>query len=149
MVKNIKLKEIRMINLVKKIRKIEKCNVILNYANCIQGIKKGEALKYSIRLDNDYKLYSKLETIIYKIAIKKATTTEEIEECAVSVEENYTGELDPDDWAEQIRIKAYGIEWYLKRQFNTPSYQEFVSFTNEMEIENPFEELSHVFLEKD
>ena len=131
-------------NLIKKMSKTEKSYVVLNYIKCLQGIKEGEALKDSIGLNNDIESYEKLERIAYKIAIKKATTVEEIEMCAVSVEENYTGKLDPDEWAEQIRIKAYGIEWYLKRQFNSPAYQGFVDFANAEGIENPFAELQQV-----
>jgi len=133
-----------MMNLIKKMSKTEKSYVVLNYIKCLQGIKEGEALKDSIGLNNDIESYEKLERIAYKIAIKKATTVEEIEMCAVSVEENYTGKLDPDEWAEQIRIKAYGIEWYLKRQFNSPAYQGFVDFANAEGIENPFAELQQV-----
>lgn len=130
-----------MINLIKKMRKMKTSQVVLNHIEFIQAIAKAESYKDMIGLDNDYKSYEQLETILYKIAVKKATTVEEIEKCAVSVEENYCGQLDPDEYAEQIRIKAYGIEWYLKRQFNSPSYQGFVDFTNEMGIKNPFVEI--------
>ncbi len=117
-----------MINQVKEMRKMDKSQYVLNRIGFIQEILKGESYKDAIGLDNDYGSYEKLLTIAYKIAVKKANTVEEIEMCAVSVEENYTGKLDPDEWAEQIRIKAYGIEWYLKRQFNSPAYQGFVNF---------------------
>ena len=118
-----------MINQVKEMRKMETCQEVLNRLGFIQAILKGELYKSIIGIDNEYKSYEKLETIAYKIAVKKANTIEEIEKCAVLVEENYTGQLDPDEWAEQIRIKAYGIEWYLKRQFNSPVFKEFESFT--------------------
>ena len=130
-----------MINQVKIMREMVTSQGVLNYLGFIQKIKEAESLKGFIGINNEYKSYDKLETIAYKIAVKKANTVEEIEKCAVSVEENYTGQLDPDELAEQIRIKAYGLGWYLKRQFNTPAYQGFVDFTNEMGIDNPFEGL--------
>ena len=130
-----------MINQVKKMRYMETTQQVLSYSGFIQEILKGESYKEVIGLDNDYNSYEKLLIIAYKIAIKKASTVEEVEMCAVSVEENYNGQLDPDEWAEQIRIKAYGLKWYLKRQFNSPSYQGFIDFTNEMGIDNPFEGL--------
>lgn len=130
-----------MINLVKEMRNMKTSQPVLNYLGFIQKIKEAEALKDFIGINNEYESYEKLETIAYKIAVKKANTIEEVEICAVSVEENYNGPLDPDEFAEQIRIKAYGLEWYLKRQFNSPAYQGFVDFANEMRIDNPFEGL--------
>ena len=117
-----------MINQVKEMRKMETSQAVLNRLGFVQKIKEGESLKNFIGLDNDYKSYEKLETIAYKIAVKKANTVEEIEKCAVSVEENYCGNHDPDEWAEQIRIKAYGIEWYLDKNLISPALKEFVGF---------------------
>ena len=120
-----------MINQVKKMREMETSQVVLNYLGFIQKIKEAEVLKDFIGINNEYEFYEKLETIAFKIAVKKANTVEEIEKCAVSVEKNYNGPLDPDEFAEQIRIKAYGLEWYLKRQFNSPAYQGFVNFLSD------------------
>jgi len=117
-----------MINQVKEMRKMKTSQGVLNYLEFIQAILKGESYKGAIGLENDYKSFAKLETIAYKIAVKKANTVEEIEKCAVLVEENYNGPLDPDEWAEQIRLKAYGVEWYLKRQFNSPAFEELCNF---------------------
>ncbi|PHQ58243.1 MAG: hypothetical protein COA30_00815 [Sulfurimonas sp.] len=130
-----------IIDQVKEMRNMEKSQYVLNRIEFIQEILKGESWKDFLGLDNDYESYEKLLTIAFKIAVKKAKTVDEIEKCAVTVEECSYGKYDPDEFAEQIRIKAYGIEWYLKRQFSAPSYQGFVDFTNEMGIKNPFEEL--------
>ena len=129
------------INLVKAMRNMDEAQHVLNYVEVIQEILNGESWKESLGLDNDYEAYEKLLTIAFKIAVAKAKTVEEIEKCAVSVEECSYGKYDPDEWAEQIRIRAYGIEWYLKRHFNSPAYQGFVDFTNEEGIENPLEKL--------
>ena len=129
----------KIIDHVKVMRNMDKSQYVLNSIGFILEILKGESYKDALGLDNDYNSFEKLLIIAYKIAVKKAITIKEIEMCAVSVEENYNGPLDPDELAEQIRIKAYGLEWYLKRQFNSPAYQEFMDCTNDMEINNPFE----------
>lgn len=98
-----------MINQVKEMRKMDKSQYVLNRIEFIQAILKGESYKSFIGLDNEYKSYEKLETIAYKIAVKKATTVEEIEKCAVSVEENYSGQLDPDEWTEELE-QAIALE---------------------------------------
>ncbi|WP_373035559.1 hypothetical protein [Sulfurimonas sp.] len=130
-----------LVEQIKVMRKMEKSQYVLNRIGFIQEILKGESYKEVIGLDNDYESYEKLLTIAFKVAVSKAKTVEEIEMCAVAVEECSYGKYDPDEWAEQIRIKAYGLEWYLKRQFNSPAYQGFIDFTNEMGIKNPLEEL--------
>lgn len=130
-----------MINQVIIMRKMKTSQAVLNRIEFIQRILKGEMYKDDIGLENNYISFKKLETIAYKIAVKKANTIKEVEKCALSVEENYNGPLDPQELAEQIRIKAYGLESYLKRQFNSPAYQGFADFTNEMGIDNPFEGL--------
>ncbi|MBU0721443.1 hypothetical protein KJ877_08875 [bacterium] len=135
------------INLVKAMRNMDEAQHVLNYVEVIQEILNGESWKESLGLDNDYEAYEKLLTIAFKIAIKKAKTVEEIEKCAVSVEECSYGKYDPDEWAEQIRIRAYGIEWYLKRNFNSPAYQGFVNFANEMGIKNPLEEIEKAIVQ--
>lgn len=117
-----------MINQIKEMRKMETSQAVLNRLGFIQKIKEAESLKDMIGLDNTYNSYEKLERIGYKLAVKKANTPEEIEKCAVSVEGNYCGIHDPDEWAEQIRIKAYGIEWYLSKELNSPAFKEFESF---------------------
>ena len=130
-----------LIEQVKIMRKMETSQQVLCRIEFIQAIKNGESYKGFIGLDNTFKSYEKLETIAYKIAVKKAETIEEIENCAASIEKNYTGQLDSDDWAEEVRIKAYGIEWYLKRLFNTPAYQGFINFLEVEGIKNPLKEL--------
>lgn len=136
-----------LIDQVKVMRKMEKSEHVLNRTGFLKEILQGESWKDFLGLDNDYESYEKLLTIAFKIAIKKAKTVEEIEKCAVSVEECSYGKYDPDEWAEQIRIRAYGIEWYLKRNFNSPAYQGFVNFANEMGIKNPLEELEKAIVQ--
>lgn len=138
-----------LIEQVKVMRKMENSKYVLNRIGFIQNIKKSESFKEFIGLDNDYDSFERLEVIAYKIAIKKANTVEEIEECAKSIEENYIGMLCPLEWAEEVRIKAYGIEWYLKKQFRKPSYKTFVDFTDEMGIKNPYEELERELMKVD
>ena len=124
-----------MMNLIKSMRNKKTSHDVLKLTKVIADIKKSESLKSALSLDNDYDAYDKLERIGYKIAIKQATTPEEFEECAVAVavEENYYGDLDPQNWAEQIRIRAYGIEWYMKKQLNTPAYVEFKAFLDDVQ----------------
>ena len=133
-----------MINQVKEIRKMETSQEVLKRIDLIKEIQKGEMIKSILDLENQYKSFEKLETIAYKIAVKKAHTVEEIEQCAKSIEETYTGLYDPDEWAEQVRIKAYGIKWYLERQIGFPQYMEFDEFTKEEGILNPIKEISEV-----
>lgn len=120
-----------MINQIKEMRAMETSQEVLDRISFIPAILYGESLKSLLGLENNYDSYEKLLTIAFKIAIKKAHTLEEIEKCAVTVEECRYGLFDPDEWAEEIRIKAYGIEWYLKRQFNSPAFEEFAKFTRE------------------
>ena len=127
-----------MINQIKFMRRAETSKQVLDRTEFFQDIKKSEGYKSFLGLNNEFKAYERLEIIGCKIAIKKVKTVEDIELCARWVEESNIGLVDTDEWAEQIRIKVYGIEWYLKRQFNSPSYQEFIDFTNEMGIKNPF-----------
>ncbi|MDK2084377.1 hypothetical protein PT502_11285 [Aliarcobacter butzleri] len=42
-------------------------------------------------------------------------------------------DIDNDEWAKQVRIKAYGISWYLNKYINSQEYYNFVYF-----IENEF-----------
>lgn len=124
-----------MINQIKKMRNMATSQAVLNRLEFIQKIKESESLKDFIGLSSDYKSYEKLETIAYKIAVRKANTVEEIEKCAVSVEENYSGIHDPDELAEQIRIKAYGMEWYLSKILNSQAFKEFESFATTLPIQ--------------
>jgi len=117
-----------MIQLIKDMRKMQTSQEVLNRIGFISEIKKAESYKSVLGLKSEHCAFKKLEDIAWKIAIKKANTVEEIEKCATLIEKNYSGDYDPYEWAEQIRIKAYGIEWYLKRQRNSPAHQEFVNF---------------------
>lgn len=112
-----------MRKLIKKLKQLPTSQSVLNHTKIVREIKKSEGSKNLIGLENSIKSYEKLERLGYKLAIKKANTPEEIEKCATEIEENYCGDLDPDQWAEQIRVKAYGIEWYL----NTLSLRNMMS----------------------
>ncbi len=103
-----------MIQLIKNIRKAATSGHVLNYIGFIQEISKAEGWKQYLGLKNEIDLYQRLETIAFKIAVKKASTVEEIEQCAQCIEETYCGPLDPQQFAEEIRIHAYGIEWYIE-----------------------------------
>ena len=132
-----------MIKLVKKLKQLPTSQSVLNHTKIIREIKKAEGFKDLMGLKNNIKSYEKLERIGYKLAVKKANTPEEIEKCVTEVEENYCGDLDSDQWAEQIRIKAYGIEWYLSKYIRSPQYDEFVRFIDKKGIENLSECLSN------
>jgi hypothetical protein len=96
----------------------------------------------SMAVDEKHEKFKSLEKRIYELAIENATIPEELEACAASIELNFCFDgIDADEWAEQIRIKAYGIEWYLREHFSSSTYQGFVGFTNEERVKNPFEEL--------
>lgn len=135
-----------MMNQIKKMKDMETTQEVLDRTTFIQEILNGESLKSLIGLESNYDSYEKLLTIAFKIAIKKAHTVEEIEKCAVAVEECSCGRFDPDEWAEEIRIKAYGIEWYLKRQFSSSMFQEFIDFTTKESIPNPLNELEQMVI---
>ena len=135
-----------MLKIIKKLRNKKTSQEVLNFIGDIQNIRKIESYKAFLGLKNDYGSFLKLETIAYKIAVHKANTVEELEECAVSVEEHYCGKYDPNQWAEEIRIKAYGIVWHLKRHFNSPAYEEFVNFSKEINITNPFEYIEQLLV---
>ena len=58
--------------------------------------------------DRKVKFFEKVEKLTYWLAVKKASCEEELEECAVAIETNCYYD-NADDWAEQIRIQAYGL----------------------------------------
>lgn len=120
-----------MIKQIKKMKNMETSQEVLNRVSFITKIKEAEVYKEVIGLDNNYESFEKLETIGFKIAIKKAVTVEEIEKCATEVEEKHRGKYDPNEWADQIRIKAYGLAWYLKKQISSSCFQEFITFLQE------------------
>lgn len=135
-----------MINQIKKMRKMESSQKVLDQIAIIHNTLKEEMHKDIFGLNNDYRSVLRVETIAYKIAIKKAVTTEELEKIATSLEEDFKG--DPYlydeylEWSEIVRIKAYGYDWFLKKEFNSPAYQEFENFLNMEGIDNPFDALN-------
>lgn len=126
------------------LEKINEMTVVHELLGCTKQIRK-ESFDYAfdnkMAMNKTLKSYRQLETIAYERAIEIATTSEELEACAVSIENESLEYPDPDGWADEIRIKAYGIGWYLKREFTSPAYQEFVNFTKIEGIKNPLEEL--------
>lgn len=130
-----------MKNSVKEMRRMKTSQEVLDYIESIQKLKEEEIKKDLIGLDNNYKSYDRVEAIGYKIAIKKALTTDDFENCIVFIEENYHGTLDTDELVEQIRIKAYGVLGYLDQHIKSAAYQEFVNFTKEENIKNPLAKL--------
>ncbi|QFR49399.1 hypothetical protein FJR48_06530 [Sulfurimonas lithotrophica] len=132
-----------MLKIVKKIKNTETTQQALEYVSEIREVK---LAKLIMDLKNEYNLYEKLERIGYKIAIRKAKTSEELELCAVTIEENYYGEYDADLWAEEIRIKAYGALCYINNYFRSAQYEAFVDFTKTVKIQDPFEPISKEFL---
>ena len=77
---------------------------------------------------NDLRKWQRLEIFANKIAIKKAKSPEEFEACATHIEKNDYGDFisDSDEWAEQVRIKAYGIDWYFNKYINSPEFENFL-----------------------
>lgn len=135
-----------MINQVKKMRKMKSSQEVLDQIAIIHKIMNEEMHKDLAGLNNDYKSFLRVETLAYKITIKKAITTEELEKIATSLEDDFKG--DPYlydeyiEWSEIVRIKAYGYDSFLKKEFNSPAYQEFVNFLNIEGIDNPFDALN-------
>lgn len=126
---------------IAKINKMQTVAELLESTNLVRKESFDYAFDNKMVIDETFKSFRELETIAYERAIEIATTPEELEACAVSIENDSLEYLDPDGRAEEIRIKAYGIEWYLAKELNSPAYKEFVRFTNEMGIKNPLEEL--------
>lgn len=137
-----------MRNLIKETKNMGSSQEVLNLITKIQKMIREELHKDVRGLTNNYEILLEVETIAYKEAIKKAISPEEIEAIAVSLEDDFQG--DPYlydeyiEWSEIVRINAYGYEWFLKKEFNSPAYKEFERFTETQNIKNPFEELSSI-----
>jgi len=99
-----------MMKQIEEMRKMKTTQQVLNIVEFCQEIKKAEGYKNAIGLNGDCRTYEILETIGLRIAVRKANSREELEACAIAIEENYFGAFDPQEWAEQVRIKAYGME---------------------------------------
>jgi len=97
--------------------------------------------KNGIKTNQKIADYRTLETYAYKLAVKHSVTADELEKCAVAVEGNSRYCDNPDEWADDIRIKAYGLVWYLKEQVNSGCHQEFKKYLQDNGLENPLEEL--------
>jgi hypothetical protein len=118
---------------------------LLDYTEDLRKERFVHYCRINMTVDEKFESFEELEKSAYILAIERATTAEELEKCAVSIEEYFcNGDDDPDEWATEIRIEAYGIEQYLVKELNAPAFKEFVRFTNETEIKNPLEELEKV-----
>lgn len=101
------------------------------YAYCDNGMTTNQEIKN----------YEQLETYAYTRAVEISATTEELEKCAIAIEENSVYYPDPDAWADQVRILAYGFEWYCKQQLSSVAHQEFKKYLQANDLKNPFEQL--------
>ena len=128
---------------IKKLNQMNTTKELIESTNIIRHENFEYAFNNRTLIEEGWIKTKELETVAYQLALELATTPEELEACALSIENDSTGYDDPDGLAEQIRIKAYGIEWYLKKEFNSSAYQEFLHFANETGFENPLEELEN------
>jgi len=131
-----------MKNIIEKMNAAKTTKELLDLTDTVKYECTRHYYNNSMIVDEKHEKFQSLEKRIYELAVKNATTPEELEACATSIELHfYFDGIDGDDWAEEIRIKAYGIEWYLREQFNSPAYHEFINFAKTEGINNPFEEL--------
>jgi len=119
-----------MINTVRKMKNMPATKAVLDSVGSIKRSQTIESLNDYLGLDNTYDAYEQLERIAYKLALKKANTPAELEMCAAAIEENYCGSPYAEEWADQIRIQAYGIEWYLDKEMKSPAFKESILFFN-------------------
>jgi len=96
---------------------------------------------HSINMQQKLPEYKKLETCAYELAVERAETVDELEKCAISIEEDSIYNDNPDEWADNIRIKAYGLVWFFKEQINSSCHQEFKKYLQENDLENPLEDI--------
>ena len=120
-----------MKSILKTVRKLETNYEVLEYIeNIISKIKDSEFTKNILDIDNDFVSWQKIEIIANKIAIKKAKSPEEFEACATYIEKNDYGDFifDSEEWAKQVRIKGYGIDWYFNKYINSLEFENFLYF---------------------
>lgn len=122
-----------MKSILKTVKQLETTYEVLEYIeDVISKIKDSEFIKDILGIDNDFVSWQRIKIIATKIAIKKAKSPEEFEACATHIEENDYGDfiLDSDEWAEQVRIKSYGINWYFNKYIK-PELENFLYFLDE------------------
>ena len=120
-----------MKSILKTVRKLETNYEVLEYIeNIISKIKDSEFTKNILDIDNDFVSWQRIEIIANKIAIKKAKSPEEFEACATYIEKNDYGDFifDSEEWAKQVRIKGYGIDWYFNKYINSLEFENFLYF---------------------
>ena len=123
----------------------------VNKSYCIELLDKAKSTRNIIignyvenrRVDEKkIKEFEQLQKKMLITAVGAAKSTEELELCAAAIETIYCGDdIDVDEWAEQVRIKAYGLDWYLSKYFDSAEFKEFVNFTQKTQMVNPFEVL--------
>ena len=120
-----------MKSILKVVKQLETTYEVLEYIeNVISKIKDSEFTKNILDIDNDFVSWQKIEIIANKIAIKKAKSPEEFEACATYIEKNDYGDFifDSEEWAKQVRIKGYGIDWYFNKYINSLEFENFLYF---------------------
>lgn len=120
-----------MKNILKTVKELKTTYDVLNYTeSVISKIKEAEFIKDILGVNNDLRKWQRIEIFANKIAIKKAKSPEEFEACATYIEKNDYGDFisDSDEWAEQVRIKAYGVDWYFNKYINSPAFENFLYF---------------------
>jgi len=102
---------------------------LLDYTEDLRKERFVHYCNINMTVDEKFEAFEELEKSAYILAIERASTTEALEKCAVSIEEYFrNGDDDPDEWAKEIRIEAYGIERYLIKELNVPACKELEGF---------------------
>lgn len=104
------------------------CEELLSYAEEVNSQKFKhvfELRKQKKEMDDEIRsAYDKAEIEVYELAIDAAKTTEELDKCIEEIEVNFVDE----DWINEMKIKAYGPEKFLKDTLSSPAFQEFAYF---------------------
>jgi len=124
-----------------QLNKITSVDELINITETIRYECIDAYCKNGMKMNQKMHEYKTLETYAYELAVKHSVTADELEKCAVAVEEQSVYCDNPDEWADDIRIKAYGLVWYLKEQVNSGCHQEFKKYLQDNGLENPLEEL--------
>ena len=104
---------------------------LIKYAESIQT----ECTKYYCNMlrekkemdDEILNAFDKAEKEVYELAVDAAKTTDELNNCIEDIEVNFADE----DWINEMKIKAYGPEKFLKDTFSSSAFQEFAYFLKE------------------
>lgn len=121
-----------MINIIKEMRRCSSTLQVLDFIKeAIKEIEKGEQAKFYLGINNELRTWQRIEKIGYLIALKKALNTLDYELCAEAIEKNYVCDEDnADDWAQCIRLKAYGSS-FLDKFLSYHNFDGFNRFAEE------------------